>query len=196
MDIHANAVLRSCFHQLRQLRTIRSSLTTETTVTLVHAFIASHIDNCNTLLYGASARVRSKFQSALNASARLIYNRRLHDHITPTLRDHLHWLPIDQRINYKVALHAFKCLHSQSPSYLMDMLNPAANTEHHYHLRSAARGNLCVQTVRTHIGSLSFRYSAPAVWNKLPLALRDPNITDGAFRKQLKRHLFYLAYNI
>ena len=77
MDIHANAVLRSCFHQLRQLRTIRSLLTTEATVTLVHAFIASRIDYCTILLYGVSARVRSRFQYVLNASARLIYHRRL-----------------------------------------------------------------------------------------------------------------------
>ena len=78
----------------------------------------------------------------------------------------------------------------------MGILNPAANTEHHHHLRSAARVNLCAQTVHTLIGSRSFRYSAQAVWNGLPLALHDPNITDGAFRKRLKRHLFYLAYNI
>ena len=164
------------------------------TSTCIHSY--SRIDYCNILLYDASARVRSRFQSVRNASVQLIYHRRLREYITSTLRDHLHWLPIDQRINYKVALHASNCSRRQLPSYLIDMLNPAANTEHHRHLRSAAHGNPCVQTVLTHIGSRSFRYSASAVWNGLPLALHDPNIIDGAFCKQLKRPLFYLATNI
>jgi len=52
MSDHVTSLCRSCFFQLRQLRQVRSSLTTETTQTLVHAFISSRLDYCNSLLYG------------------------------------------------------------------------------------------------------------------------------------------------
>src|SRR6218665_1685511 len=44
-----------------------------------------------------------RLQSVLNAAARLIFNRK-YDHITPILRDVLHWLPVPFRIEYKLCL--------------------------------------------------------------------------------------------
>ncbi len=194
MDSHVHSMLNSCFHQLRQLRTIRSSLTVESTSTLVHAFISSRIDYCNSVLYGSTDRVKRKLQSILNASARLIHHRRLYDHITPVLRDDLHWLPIEQRITFKIAVHVFNCLRGQSPPYLAEMLVPAATSEHHRDLRSAKRGYLCVHQRRTHIGSRSFRSSGPAVWNSLPALMRDCTISPDLFKRLLKKHLFTIAY--
>jgi len=49
---HVSALCQSCFWQLRQLRLVRSSLTCDTVKTLVHAFISSRLDYCNSLLYG------------------------------------------------------------------------------------------------------------------------------------------------
>ena len=112
---HANSVVRGCFYHLRQLRSIRSSLTDSAAKTIVHALISSRIDYCNSVLFGVSEAVSQRLQSILNASARLITNRRRFDHITPALRDELHWLPIQQRIQYKIALLVFKCLHDLNP---------------------------------------------------------------------------------
>ncbi len=39
------------------------------------------------------------------------------DHITP-----IPLLPVQQRINFKCVLYTFKCLHSQAPKYLHDLL--------------------------------------------------------------------------
>jgi hypothetical protein len=69
---HVNSVTRSCFYQLRQLRFARRSLTREMAELLVHAFISSRLDYCNSLLYGASAHVTRKLQAVLNAAARLV----------------------------------------------------------------------------------------------------------------------------
>ncbi len=196
MESHAHALLKSCFYQLRQLRTIRSSLTVDSTSTLVHAFISSRIDYCNSLLFGTTDRVKHKLQSILNASARLIHHRTLHDHITPVLRDDLHWLPVEHRITFKIAMHVFNCLHGQAPAYLTDMLTPSATSEHHRNLRSSTRSSLCVTYHRTNIGFRSFRHSGPAVWNSLPLALRDTALSMDTFKRGLKLHLFTLAYYV
>ena len=73
---------------------VRKSLTTESVKTLVHALIASRLDYCNSVFYQFSAANLQALQSVLNAGAHLIMRKRKYDHITSTLRDDLHWLPI------------------------------------------------------------------------------------------------------
>ena len=104
MDLHVN-ITRSCFYQLRQLRSIWRSLFTDAAKTLVHSLISIRVDYCNSILYGATNIVGRRLQSVLNAAARLISNKRKFDHITPVLRDQLHWLPIRQRIEFKIAVY-------------------------------------------------------------------------------------------
>ena len=132
---HISVLCRSCFWQLRQLRLVRSSLTSDITMTLVHAFISSHLDYCNSLLYGVSDRLLKKLQAVHNASARVVMRTKQFDHITPVLRD-LHWLPVHQRIKYKLAMIVYKCLHALAPTYLADdclaISAIASDTHGHY----------------------------------------------------------------
>ena len=93
MTDHVNHVTCACFYQLRQLCFIRDSLMDDAAKMLVHTFVSSRVDYCNSLLFGAPTHVLRKLQSVLNASARLITGGRRCDHIKPVLRD-LHWLPV------------------------------------------------------------------------------------------------------
>ena len=68
----------SCFYQLRQLRTVRRSLTTDAETTLVHALISSRVDYCNSVLYGMCEAHLRPLQSVQNAAARLITGKRNH----------------------------------------------------------------------------------------------------------------------
>jgi len=90
---------------------VRKSLTTESVKTLVHSLIASRLDYCNSVFYQLSAANLQALQSVLNAGARLIMRKRKYDHITSTLCDDLHWLPIRQRILYKLYTIVYKCIH-------------------------------------------------------------------------------------
>ena len=54
-------------------------------------------------------------------AARLISLTKKRDHITPILRDQLHWLPVDQRIQFKILL-LYKAFHGVAPSYLKDLI--------------------------------------------------------------------------
>ena len=56
MDLHINNITRSCFYQLRQLRSIRRSLTMEASKTLVHSLISSRVDYCNSIFTNAVQR--------------------------------------------------------------------------------------------------------------------------------------------
>ena len=103
MKNHVDGVARSCFYQLRQLRSIRRSVPTDALHTLVNAFTSSRIDYCNAVLYGVTDAVIQRLQAVLHAAARLITGVQRNDHITPTLRDTLHWLHVSQCIMFKSA---------------------------------------------------------------------------------------------
>ena len=52
---------------------------------LVHAFISSRLDYCNSLLFGVANQQLKRLQSVQNAAARLVTGTRRSDHITPVL---------------------------------------------------------------------------------------------------------------
>src|SRR6218665_487593 len=67
---HILTLTRSCYFQLRRLRAVRRSITPTVFATIVHAFIGSRIDYCNSLLMGLPKSRPSTLQSVLNAAAR------------------------------------------------------------------------------------------------------------------------------
>jgi len=73
------------FSQIRQLRSVRRSLTTETTRALVQAFISCRLDYRNSLMAGVADVYLQRLRSLQNAVARLVSGTRRHDHITPVL---------------------------------------------------------------------------------------------------------------
>ena len=104
MSEHISSICRRCYQSLQIIWRIRRYLDTDSIKTFVQSFIVSRIDYGNILLYGA------RLQKILNAAARLISGTRTRDHITPVLKD-LHWLKIQERIEFKIALFVFKCLY-------------------------------------------------------------------------------------
>jgi len=133
MADHVASLSRTCLLQLRQLRLVRSSLNDESAKTLVHAFVSSRLDYCNSLLYGVSDELLQKLQVIQNAATRVVTVARKFDHITPVLRE-LHCLPVRQSIRFKLAMMVYKCLRWLAPPYLADdcvlvsLLRPADGT--------------------------------------------------------------------
>jgi hypothetical protein len=189
MAMHISSICRSSFFQLRQLRSIRRSLTPEASRALVQAFIICRLDYCNSLLAGVADVHLKRLQSVQNAAARLVSGARRYDHITPVLAE-LHWLPVRQRVIFKTAVLVWKCLHDEAPRYLVDLCVPVASAAGRRHLRSATSGALVVPRTRTSTGQRSFAVNGPKTWNGLPAALRSPALTLHSFKRQLKAHLF------
>ena len=90
------------FHSLRQLRRVRRLLDTESTMTLVHAFVMSRLDYCNILLAGSPKIVIDKLQRVMNAAVRIVSGTRKYDRgLTQLLHAELHWLDVADRVTYK-----------------------------------------------------------------------------------------------
>jgi len=107
-----------------------------------------------------------------NAAARLVTGTRRSEHITPVLRS-LHWLPVRQRITFKVATIVHKCLNGRAPVYLSNDLQYAG--QRRTGMRSASAALLEVLRSRTAIGDRSFSIAGPRVCNTLPASVHDTN---------------------
>ena len=113
------------------------------------------------------------------------------DHITPVLKE-LHWLPVRQRIKYKICMLTFKGLHGLAPKYVSDMLTRYAPGRR---LRSSAETLLHVKVPRLkNTGGRAFEVAAPKLWNRLPSSLRNCLDFDD-FKRDLKTHFYREAFD-
>ena len=103
MNVHIGKICSKAFRGLYNIRQIRKFLTVQSTKTPVHAFISSHLDYCNALLFGLPKYQLDRLQKVQNAAARVIFQIPKFDHITPALID-LHWLPVTFRVQFKLLL--------------------------------------------------------------------------------------------
>lgn len=133
LDTHVVKVCGKAFRDLYTIRQIRKFISEESTKTLVHAFVTSHLDYCNSLLYGIPKYQCDWLQKILNAATRVICVIPKFDHITPFLIK-LHWLPVNFRIHFKILLLVFKALEGKPPVYISNLLKP--NVAEGYTLRS------------------------------------------------------------
>jgi hypothetical protein len=192
MDDHITNVCKSAYISIRNIGRVRKYVNRNTAEMMVHAFITSRIDIGNSLLYGIPKTQLNRLQRIQNIAARMITYTKPQHHITPVLHD-LHWLPVEQRIMFKVALFVHKIIYSSAPAYLTQLVEvyEPARTD----LRSANKMLLQEKVVRNQWGSRSFHASAAKIWNSLPLTVRSANKLP-SFKTELKTHLFKTAYKL
>ena len=81
----------------------------------------SRIDYANSLYFGLSGDLLDRLQRILNYAARLTCRTKGLPSTTGLLKS-LNWLPVRQRILYKLSVLTFRCVHGSAPSYLSNLL--------------------------------------------------------------------------
>ena len=114
LDRQIASVCKSAFYSIRAISHIRKFQSLDTAKTLVHALVISKVDHCNAIIYGLPKYKIVCLQYVLNSAARLVTLTHKHDHITPVLME-LHWLPVEQHIEYKILLYTHKVVHGVAP---------------------------------------------------------------------------------
>ena len=134
--------------------------------------------------------------AARTTAARFVAAIGPRDNISPTLIS-LHWLPVRQRITYKLCTMMHSVHYGQAPSYISDIVTPVT----HYFTRpcppicSAKNGDYNCPRVLSGFGRRSFSVSGPDAWNSLPRQLRGIAV-DSTFKRHLKSELFFQAYGV
>ena len=179
-----------CYLQLRSIYPIRKYLNAEAVKTLLHAFVTSRLDYGNGLLYGIPKYMVKRLQLIQNTAARLVVQANRYSHITPILKQ-LHWLPIKQRIKYKILLTVFKCIMGKAPAYLQELLvvkemDRDLRSKNHTVLQSTSNSS-------KSWGDRAFSIAGPRLWNRLPTRLKAIDSIE-VFKKELKTLLFSQAF--
>ena len=190
MDVQVSETVKICNYHIRSLRHVRKCLTLDSAKTIACGLVAARLDYCNSLLSGTSKSNIMKLQRVQNDLARVVLQRRWGSPSAPMLTE-LHWLPIVQRIDYKVALITFKTLSSDRPAYLRELISKYEPTRV---LRSLDQELLLTPFRRTSSAMRAFSHAAPVTWNKLPLFIRKSTTVE-TYKKLLKTELFRTAFS-
>jgi len=112
---------------------------------MVHAFVTTRVNFCNTVFASAPRSVTDKLQRVMNAAARLVSDTRKYDRgLSQLLHVDLHWLDVSDRIKFKLDLTVHRCLSNKAPHYLADSCTLLSNIASRQRLRSAQSSHLDV----------------------------------------------------
>ena len=191
---HVAKTVASCFSVLRQIRSVRNSLTVRLRTTLVQSLVLSRLDYCLSILSGLPACLLRQMQCVLHASVRTIFGSSRFASTTPLLRE-LRWLPIQGRIALRLAVITHQCLYGSAPRYLSKDLRPISRAPNRARLRSSATLNLVVPFARrSTFGERSFPVSAARTWNSLPIDVQaEPRLQQ--FKHLVNEHLLSIYYS-
>ena len=183
MEQQVSVLRKSCGHQIHMIGKIVNFLTPRVTEQLVHSFVTSRLDNCNSLLFGLPDKLIHRLQLIQHRAARVITHTKKHDHITHVMR-YLQWLPVRSRIIFEILLLVYKSLHGFAQAYKSKPYPPESN------LRPGMKNH--GQTRLVTFGDRVFYKAGPFLWNKVPTHITSsPPLSS--FKQNLKTHLFIHA---
>jgi len=104
MRTHATNIVRACFSELRQIRSLRRSLQQHSLLTLVHGLVITELDQCNSVLAGTAGYIPAK-------PAAVCAERRCSTHLfSPGVRTHNPTAPGPSLVTYTGANPVFGCV--------------------------------------------------------------------------------------
>ena len=177
---------------LLNLYRIKYYLDEPTKVMLVKLLVISKLDNCNGLYMNIGKVKFRKLSAVLNSCVRFIYN------VSYDTKDLLkyyilaHILPMEQRVQFKVCLLAYKVMYGLAPVYLEELLQKDTNNVK-MGTRTRPDYDICQfkvpKLMSTKLNVRRFSYYAPGIWNALPFYIRSSESID-LFKKKLKTFYF------
>ena len=163
---HISQTCRACFYHIRDLRRIRKSLSLDIANQFAVALVRSKLDYCNSLFHNMPEKDIARLQRVQNCLARVVTKA---PRSVPILK-RLHWLPVKFRIHFKICAITFRTLKENQPAYLADLfVRPKCSK----YLRSTNSNRFVIPRIKTKTGSRASSISGPALWNALPVPIRN-----------------------
>ena len=108
------------------------------TASIIHSYVPSRLDYRHALLINANSYQIGKLQRVQNAAARILSKTSKFTHITPVLKQP-HWLPVVERIKFKIWVLTGNIVHGFAPHYFNDLISEYVPSRN---LRSSGTGML------------------------------------------------------
>ena len=116
LNTHISQITRTCFFHLRNIAKLRSLVSFPELEMIIHAFVSSRLDYCNSLFTCLNKTTMDRLQLIQNTAARLLTRTSRRCHITPVLAS-LHWLPVNFRVHFKLLVLTYRALHQCFSTY-------------------------------------------------------------------------------
>ena len=136
-----------------------------------------HCSNCHLeRIYKMQKRVLRIITDDYNSDAQVLFNQ-------------LKIMTVYERVEFKTAMLVYKCLNETTPGYLQSIFE-FSGTDHNYNLRNVGI-NLKLPKPNTELYRKSFCYAGAAVWNNLPMYIKDSlHSPFNMFKSCLKCYIF------
>ncbi|XP_068684831.1 uncharacterized protein [Montipora foliosa] len=115
--MNVDNVCKAASFGIRNIGRIHKYIVKAESERLVHAFVSSKLDYCNSILYGLQDYQLKKLQRIQNTAPRVVCKSKIKDHISPVLEE-FHWLPVKYRIVFKILLFIYKAINGLAPTYI------------------------------------------------------------------------------
>ena len=159
-------------------------------MSVVCSIVGSRLDYCNALLSGAPTATLDKQQCAQNNLPRVVCQSQGRNDARPLLHS-LHWLPVKQRVTYKLVVLTHKVCTTATPMHLSELVQTHTPPRT---LRSSDAPTFVVPRIHTELARRGFSVAAPSTWNSLHVPA-DTRLWENilTFKRHLKTHLFKLT---
>ena len=182
-----NKVCQQCYIQLHKLYAVKRFIDIKQRKELVSCFILPCLDYCNIIYTRLDMQFIQKLQKVQNSAAKFVFGLSKFSSSKSALKK-LHWLPIKQRITFKLLCSMFKVDRAIAPIYLRELFERNVNSACPSRQRLFMLPNCTSEAARR-----CFRFQGAKEWNELPAYIRMAETLE-EFKKLLKTHLFCQAF--
>ena len=193
MKEHIKIKSQKAMFSIHKIKHIRQYLTQDACQQLVSSLVMSHLDYGNSLLTGLPNCNIAKYQRIQNLVAKLVLKKSKYDSQTDAFKS-LHWLPIKERIIFKLMVLVHSPLYSKSPTYIRNMVTLKEANRQGLRLENLSQILNVPMTKCKTFADRAFSVAAPKNWNNLPDYLRRQRNSE-QFKKQLKTYLFKSVFD-
>lgn len=181
---HIDITCRKISRKIGLVNHLRPIVPHNALLTLYMTLVLPLFDYCDVVWGGASGRLITKVAMLQNRGARVLTNSRPYSRVTPLYRK-LNWLTFKERVAFHKAVLVFKSLNGLAPAYLTTLFR---QTQQRYNTRHMDSGALLCPRPRLECFRRSFQYSGAAIWNSLPLSVRQSRTLSHFKQNYLRIH--------
>ena len=178
---------------LQRIHATRKYLTRSASNRLMVSLVISHLNYTNALLGGLPKCSIDQLQRVQNIAAKIVLGKGRYDSSTRSLAE-LHWLQIQQRIEFKIITLVHKSLHRLAPQYLVNLLTRKVQRREGLHSNDRTNQLEIPTTTRKTFTARAFSVQGPQLWNQLPEELQQID-SYTLFKKNLKTFLYRKAFS-
>ena len=180
-DSHISYLVSSCLSKLVQINRVKKSFDKDILTLIISSLVFSKMFYCSSVWSNTSKNNIKKLQLIQNFACRIITGSQKYDHVTPLVQQ-LNWLSVNEMLQLRDSVMAFKCVSNLAPDYLCTKFKKRSSV----HDRPTRNNNkLQIPLYKTFSGQRTFAYRAVSLWNSLDEGLQSSTSVK-AFKCSLK----------